>query len=340
MLSGLVIMASMIENWWIVAFMGYLVIWQLFIFIYKLFVYELPFSIVANSFDETIYFMVGVSIFVALVKSKIKLEVFYNVICVSTVLQVGIAISQHLGFDPFLYFLNIFFYAVPLLEGTRMTGTLVNNNFLAAYIAITLPFFFRGKTVFCDQTIFGVKVTRVPYGWFYFIPLIFYVLYITKTTSAFIPALIGTAVYFSAFSFMSTMVWLMICVVGFYYIFIYHPFWGAHYNDRFDMWKEALGLSFKSLFTTVFGFGPAASWSRPHPMHSEWIQCMHQFGIVGITLLTGYVVTIYRKNRMLFSAFVIAVINMAGNSSIHLSPSAFLIIIIAGLIERERINYG
>ncbi|MBA7562989.1 hypothetical protein ES708_04642 [subsurface metagenome] len=70
-------------------------------------------------------------------------------------------------------------------------------------------------------------------------------------------------------------------------------------------------------------------------MHNDWLTLFYQYGLVGLSFVIGFVMTIYRGNKMLFSAFIIILVNMVGNYPLHLAPSAFLIIIIVGLMEKE-----
>jgi hypothetical protein len=104
------------------------------------------------------------------------------------------------------------------------------------------------------------------------------------------------------------------------------------------LWREALGLIFYHPVMTILGSGPGAWWGHPFPMHNEFLQGWHQYGSIGLLLILGYVVTIYRRSPVLFSAFIIMCVNMAGNYPLHLAPSGFLFIMIAALIEREKAN--
>jgi hypothetical protein len=106
-------------------------------------------------------------------------------------------------------------------------------------------------------------------------------------------------------------------------------------NPRWGMWTTALTISFSNWVSIVFGMGPGAGWGQPYPLHSEPVTMLYQYGLVGLVLLAGFIIEMPRENRMLYSAFLIAVINSFGNFPLHLSPSAFLIIIICGMIRRE-----
>lgn len=318
-LSALVVVAVLIKNKFITSFLIWSVLWMVFIFIYKIINYAfVPVQVVTNALDTIIYFLAGATVFYAVSKSRIKNKTFYNIICIAAILQAGLALMQKMGFDPVLWVLNQFILARPLLDPTILTGTLGNNNFLAAYVAITLPFFFREK-------------------WRYFLPVMAVVLYLSNTTSAVIPAIIGAMFFF----------WPEIqgwkkhsCVVAgvlaaIWYALFQHS--NVFLNPRWQDWDFALKQLY--IYNPVYvlvGMGPGAGWGKSYPMHNEWLQCMHQYGLIGFSLLAGYVATIYRGNRILFTAFLIAAINIFGNYSLHLAPSAFLIILIAGLIERER----
>ena len=323
LIAFVAILASTVKNNWITGFFWYLCAWILFICIFRM-AYGMPNVVFGDAMNQFIFFSGGLAIYSAIAnqKTNIQLETYYNIICIAALIQAGMAISQFFGFDPVIWGLNLFTDARPFLDPNTMTGTLGNNNFLSAYVAISLPFFFRKN-------------------WFYGIILLVPVLYFGKTTSAFVPAIIGTTLYFwpklnNKLKVIVVSLGAVSCV--FYAVFQHTPF---YLNPRWVAWSKALGLWFYSPYSVAFGRGPGAGWGESYPMHNEWLQGLYQFGIIGLALMCGYVLTAClttcRKNRILFTAFIIAIINMFGNYSLHLSPSAFLIIIIAGLIERERI---
>jgi hypothetical protein len=312
-----VIMSATVRNNWLSNLAWYLCAWMIFVFIFRM-VYGVPDVVFADATNELIYVAAGIAIYLAVSRSRMRNSCYFNIICTAALIQAVLAISQRLGFDPVVWTLNRFTTATPLLSVTALTGTLGNPNFLAAYLAISLPFFFRPRWV---------------YGLIPIIPVI----YLCNTTSAFVPAIIG-AIYF----FYHQLSKRTLCIVSAisalmitYYAFFTPGHGPLHTNPRWSDWELALKQVLHSPFTMIFGMGPGAGWGKPYPMHNEWLQCLHQFGLIGFYLLTGYVATICRSHRILFTAFIIAVINMVGNYSLHLAPSAFLIVIIAGLIERE-----
>ena len=323
-LAAVVVMGSLIANRYVKGFYFYLAVWMLFAMLYRMFMPLHP-SVFALLMNQVAFFAAGGVLYIAVSRSKTGIETFYNAICIGAIVQTLIAVSQSLGFDPVLFAIRFFVSAGPMLDPTTMTGSLGNPNFLAAYIAISLPFFFRKN-------------------WAYFIPVLVYVLYCSKTTSAFVPVIIGATYFYHERIFKNPNIerWCWHRIVGasllvvglslWYAIFNHTPFYS---NPRWTDWYSVLSIWSKSSFAIVFGMGPGAVWSKPYPMHNEWLECLYQYGTIGFALLAGYVVTIYRGNKILFTAFLIAAINIFGNYAIHLSPSAFLIIIVAGLIERE-----
>jgi len=316
-LATLLIMASLIRNNYISAFLTYTVAWLIFIFLYRMIDPRIPPMVAQNAFETVVFFIIGAVIFHAVTQINLKNETFYNFICVAALLQCAIAISQRSGFDPILNGLSLFFPAKALLATTTLTGTMFNPNFLAGYLAISMPFFFRRY-------------------WNYGLVALIPCLYLSNTTSAIVPAIIG-ACYFYHDRLTRREQWLSFtggAVVAVAYACFQHS--AFYLNPRWKDWIYAATQVRHDLFSIMAGFGPGAGWGKNYPMHNEWLQCLHQFGTVGLGLLAGYVATIRRNNRILFTAFLIAVINMFGNYSLHLAPSAFLIIIVAGLVERER----
>jgi hypothetical protein len=317
LIAFVAILATTVRNNWITAFSWYLCAWVLFICIYRM-AHPTPQIVFTRAMEQLFYMAAGLAIYSAVVNTKnIKQDYFYNIICIAALIQGVIAISQSFGFDPVVWGLNLITNAKPTLDPRTMTGTLGNNNFLAAYLAISMPFFFRKN-------------------WFYGLILIIPVLYLCNTTSAIVPVIIGAMFFF--YPRMSAKVKVIIGVVSAAIIFWYAVFQHTpiHTNPRWGLWAGVLKQVFYSPFTFICGYGPGAGWGQTFPMHNEWLQCLQKYGIIGLTLLAGYVLTIYRGNRMLLTAFIIAAINMFGNYPLHLAPSVFLIIIVAGLIEREK----
>lgn len=314
LLAAILVLAWQTGNRFVRAFITYAVLWQVFIFIYAM-AYKIPKYVINSSLDATLYAFVGGMIYYAVTVSRFKIESFYNIVCVSALIQTAIGLSQYMGFDPVLWTIALFFKAESLLPG-HVTGSLGNNNFLAAYLAISLPFFFRPK-------------------WWLAVPVIAFLLYASNTTSAVVPAILVSAWFFgdrlSKRERRLAVAGGLLVVIA-YACFQHTPFWE---NPRWQLWMTAVQQILHDTRTTIFGMGPGAGWGQAYPMHNEWLQIFHQYGIIGLSLLAAFVATIPRNNKILFASFLIIAINMFGNYSLHLAPSAFLIIIVAGLMERE-----
>ena len=109
------------------------------------------------------------------------------------------------------------------------------------------------------------------------------------------------------------------------------------------MWLTALGKLITSWPAMIFGFGPGAHWGKAYNLHNDYMSMWFSFGLVGLTMMIGYIYTTIRqlaksKNMILLTSFIIICLDMTGNFPIHIATTAFLIIIICGLIERERLN--
>jgi len=307
MIIALVMVSAKIENIWIRLFGFYIAVWLLVLKLFLMFHFDkdlLKISILTQ--QESTYIMCGLIVILFVTESKIKLE---NWICVSAIIQSLITIPQYFGFFPFIELLR--FLGRDITNPNPMlAGTLENFNFIAAYLAISLPFFVRRK-------------------WCWFIPVIAIHLIFCKSSSAMIAALIGTVIYFNVW-----WVWIL-CGIGIVSYGWFDNLFSSGYStldERFLFWKQCLN----SVKHPVWGHGVGSSWGTRTYLHNEYLQVFWEFGGIALGLVCGYIVTVCRGNRMLFSALCIAIVNCIGNYPMHLPPSGFLIIIIIGLIERER----
>jgi len=318
LITALVVLAFQIKNLFLRGFLVYASAWTLFLLIKAVSdpAYVHP---AGMSFGMIWFFTASAILYLAVIKSNLKKESYYNLICIGAIIQATLALFQLCGFDPVLYLLSQNIGVSHKLPEKAIIGTLGNNNFLAAYLAISLPFFFR---------------IRKPYyklSWCWFIPIITFLLFISGSSAAVIPAIIGTMIFFNKW-----WIWAsgLVAGIGFGYYDGTIKLIISGKSPRFGFWMETI-RQFDSPAKIIFGFGSGASWGKSHPLHNEWLTILYQYGLIGLSLITGFAMTIHRGNRMLFSAFVIACVNMLGNYPLHLAPSVFLIIIIMALIQRE-----
>lgn len=324
-LAGMLMLAAQARNNFVAAFGIYVFIWQVFIFLYAMVTPSAPKTLVILSYGQTIYIIIGLAVYYMTAKSRITNRLFFNVICVSALIQATICISQSLGFDPVPALISLWSKTEGKLPATMMTGSLGNPNFVGAYMAISIPFFLRKRWAWCLAVIIPTLV-------------------FTFSSSAMIPALIGLVIWWRPTREMmvrAAVACVVLCLA--YAILIDNPVW---LNDRPQFWMQAIKGVTATVFTAIFGMGPGASWGHPYPVHSEWIGTFHHFGLIGTAIMLGYFGTIGRRYfrgdvagrnelKILIAALAIIAVNMAGNSALHYGPTSMLICTAAGLLERE-----
>lgn len=298
------------SNKWIRAFGLYAVAWIVFANVYALCVPDTRFVIGAvDSRDFARHFMVALAIYIAVTRADVETETWFNVICLGAIVQSAIAIPQYFGYYPDNILIG--WTGIKTDNSTRLiVGTMENSNFFSAYLAISLPFFLRRN-------------------WFYFLPVLIVHLILARTTTAWAAAAVGVCVFVDR-----RWMWTVGAALVALYVFLKSA-WILD-NDRFQLWAQALRNYNWNWFGIPFGQGPYAFWGQQFPLHNDWLQHFYQFGAVGMGIVAGYVVTIYRGNRILFAAFVAVCVNMIGNFPTQIPPTAFLIILILALIEKER----
>lgn len=298
----------MSNNKWIRAFSLYAVAWVVFANVYALCVPDPRFVVGAtDARDFARHLMVALAIYVAITRVEVETETWFNFICIGAVVQSLVALPQYFGVYPDYQLIG--WTGIQTEQRIALViGTMENSNFFAAYLAISLPFFLRRN-------------------WFYFIPVILFHLAMSWTFTAWVAAVAGL------WSFVGLRGWPVAAAAFLLFVYIKpHVF----QNARWDDWYLALQNYHPNWFTVPFGHGPYAFWGKLQALHNDYLQYLFEFGAVGLSLILGYILTIYRGNRILFAGFVAAAVNMLGNFPTQLPPTAFLIIIILALIEKER----
>jgi hypothetical protein len=323
-LAGMLCAASMIRSNAAAAFMIYVTGWMAAIFIDAMAMPLVMKRTVGISFVAVIYILSGAVIYVTIARSSIKKQTFFKWIRVAALIQSSIAICQWLGFNPTDAALNLLIEAKPAFGAASITGTQGNPNFVAAFCAISLPFFFRK-----DKWVF---LAALPVA----------VLLTTETSSAGVAAAAGFAAWgFTEYREKAKKAASFVAIagiLGIIYIFAFDAAVTVFNSSRFPIWGQAIGKSTATWGGVLFGLGPGVGWGRPFPVHSEWVGTFVNFGAVGIAMAGWYCLEILRrlKDPILFAAFVAIGTNLIGNSALHYGPQAALICLILGLIERER----
>ncbi len=350
------IMALDIKNLWIRAFLLYVSAWQIFVFLmsfnHKSFSPGPGLSILLS-------ITAGAIIFKFISESKLSTEKWAMFIRIAVIVQILLSIPQPFGFNPTMMMLGLFTSVVEKLPG-HLVGTLGNRNYLAAFIAISIPFFIGWRTF----KIKGISVNPAI-----ICIMIFLGFCLSPGTLA---AIIGLGFLFSFnLPILKRLVALSAAMkVAVIFAVCYVFYTGNHLNEftdlprqlkeflttgnitvdpfqadvgRFAMWMMAISHLLKSWVFMVFGFGPSSFWGREYPIHGEYVSIWFQYGLIGLALMLGYIVTTYRflaarKELLLLTSLVILCLDMVGNFPMEIATTAFLAIILAGLIERKRLK--
>lgn len=260
-----------------------------------------------------------------------------NVICVLALLQTTLMILQYY---------DIWFLFRPKTIGTRpLVGFLANPNHAGAFLALSLPAFFRRK-------------------WIWLIPIVLLGLVMADSTGAMIAATIGTMAF--VWFIVPSKRWLFVPLVllaGAGVIWKYDLSAIFSINARFQAWKGILtdyiplkwfmgwGLGqFKVSFPKIYQLfisGYPSTTSRWEYAHNEFIQLWAEWGIIGLGMVLGYLghqCIKFIQNRktliglIVFSGVVIAVVNANVNFLFHLSICIVPIIYLAVL--NTEVSYG
>jgi hypothetical protein len=307
-LAAVVAAAFQMRNFYIRFFLLYWALWQVLLFVLAM-GFVIPFAQAQVSLRMLQFVLAGVLLYVLMIRSRFGLETAFNWICGATLAFCGVAILQFAGVDLSSLLIE------PIVKtrqaaSTEMISFFGCSNYFAAWLAISLPFFFRRRWI-CGALLI--------------VPL----LYLSKTSGAVIPAILGVCFYVGGLRAFAGGL-----AAGAFYAFAIDG--GIFESDRWRMWKTAIDQATFHPLGVIFGLGPGATWGGKGLLHSEYVACLHQFGLVGLAALAGYIVTAGSGVRILGAAMLVACVNLAANHTLHLGPLVLFIVLIAALIERER----
>jgi hypothetical protein len=193
-------------------------------------------------------------------------------------------------------------------------ATLGNQNFFAAFIAISVVFFMRKR-------------------WWVFLPVVGLALACARTSTAIAAAFISCAFYFWGWKGAG----LSIIPAILYYLLFKIPVHTLSLGTRLDYWMDALTKISNSWHTLLFGVGPGVYWQYGNELHSEPVSLLFNLGIIGLVIMAAYIITSFRRlcDRRLQAAFLAIIVDSFGNHPMHTAPTALLAIIIMGLVNRE-----
>lgn len=357
-LSGLAIIAFSIKNLWIRIFLLYALCWQIVIFLLAFNHQQIN---PGFGLSVIISMLAGSIVFKFITDNKLPNEKWYMIIRIAVIIQLIIGIIQFSGFNVVVYFLSKF-TMVQERTPTHMVGTLGNRNFLAAFISMSIPMFMGWRTF----SFRGIKINP-------WVLVIFAALFVSPSPAV-LAAIIGLTFFFVYCppAKISIKGWFYIgggVVAALVYGISYVLITGNHLGDftvfpqqlkelaetggiqteagiqdlgRFGMWLMALGKLTQTWFGAVIGFGPNAYWGRSYPLHNEYMTIWFEFGLIGLGLVFAYIYTSIKfllktKNKVLLTSLIILCLDMVANFPMEIASTAFMAIIIIGLIERERL---
>lgn len=196
------------------------------------------------------------------------------------------------------------------------TATLGCTNFLAAYLAISGPCFFRRK-------------------WWMLLPLILACLWACHTATAILAFFIGLG--FFVWGWIGAGVAVIPGVI--YWLIFKAP---DSLLERATFWMDAVKKLSGHWEKIVFGTGPGILWRTDNMLHSEYFYLLWNFGIIGLVIAAFYIVRSCRNitNPALFASFLAVLVDGIGNHLMHTAPTAFLAVVIFALMDRDKNTEG
>lgn len=324
-----------VKDEWLRGGLIYFAIWQGVLFPLSLF-YSRSGRLAMNSFEMFVATGLLALLFLYLSRSKFNLDRLYDVICISALLHAVNAWLQWFGLNLTGLALDQIVKVISEIPGVP-TSTFQNNNFLAAYLAISTLFFWetrkfeitlRPRKKFLKTGFHFERVINWRYGLIIIIPVFFPL--ITRTAVIALGA--GAVAYW--WQYWKVMIPAAVSISTLYMLFSGKgiPVDGL----RYEMWSDTWAFMKKSFFRCLIGNSPGTI-IIPN-LHNEYLTIFVKFGLMGLVFLGGYIKNLYRGDRMLFSVMVVALVNMIGNFPMEQPANMILITITAGLIERKRLE--
>ena len=279
-----------------------------------------------NAFAE-IYFwtqfqMVSISVvfFYLLISSKINKNLIFNIISIAGLIQALWCICNFFGIEPYYEIFNLF--GKKLLferyQAGQGIGALGNTMLSGAFIALCAPSLFRPK-------------------WAYIVPI--YLLGIITTNSLMsLATLVGIILYYfySKYVQLKFLPYFGLIIVCSCFIFFGFPEYGYFTdNDRLKLWTVSLNNIHNWFIGNGLGNFPNeipniilmdANQSKPMHAHSEYVESIYAFGVIGIAPIVYFFYQSIKKtnNIILLSAIFGIAINCFGNFTFHIAPLAML----------------
>lgn len=189
-------------------------------------------------------------------------------------------------------------------------ATLGNRNFLAAFLAVSAPCFYRRR-------------------WWIGLPIIIGCLITCHTATAIAAFGVATGFYFLGWwgVGVSTVPALL------YFLIFKAP---DSLFERLSFWLDALSKLSISWHQILFGVGPGVLWKSGNMLHSEYVYTLWYFGIIGLGIAALYIFRSFRSagDRAIAASFLAILVDGLGNHLMHTAPTAYLAIVIMALNDR------
>ncbi|MEN6464513.1 MAG: hypothetical protein ABFD62_04965 [Syntrophaceae bacterium] len=268
------------------------------------FVETIPIEMIIDLSSELLFIVAGSVFFLTVLRGRFPICYYQHWLCIFALVMAGIALSQY------------HFFKIPSL------GTIGNQNFFAAYTAISFPLFFRR-------------------GWIWWTPILLYCLIVANTTTAFVAMLAGVGYYFypqlrEIQKKAAALVLALMIGAGLYYGLVYHP--SVLTSERWDMWADAVNKISSHWYLMLFGVGPGVTWKVGNALHSEYAYMLFNLGLVGLLLMGAIMKSIPRANREFYAAFVVIAVDAIGNHVFHTAPTALLSIVVIAILFKAKLR--
>ena len=247
--------------------------------------------------DSSLIILMGVAWAIFVYRSQIEKEQWFDILCVSALVQSFIGFHQFFLDDPVSTIVSMWTPVRGDFTYYTATGLTGNPNYLGAYLAICLPLFFRAR-------------------WLIGLPVIVTALLISKSTGGFGSAVIGCLYY--AWGVKGALTGASLGVVHY---FLTHEYWR---EERLNIWTQTIELCTLSWDRLLLGYGPGAQAFETNMIHNEYLNMLFQYGTVGLGLMVQFIRKIFTDDRLLNTSLLILLINMIPNHPFHEPTTAVL----------------
>ena len=305
----------------------------------KLFCLWNVFSVIAhilktNNYDKLTYISL-MALFSYLVFYQIVYSQKFNAYTIINCIAI-IALFQALFM--LLHSFNLSLFFKPRFQDTMpVVGFLDNTNISGAFIAMTMPLFYRKK-------------------WCFWLPLMVYVLFKTNCLAAIISITIATIFYL--WHIKKIFILPILAVALFYCLNFENPVKFTTHSVRAKTWINLVSHIIPK--SPVFGIGlgqyrylwrgivknkPEMAEYIQMPAHNEYVQTAIEAGLPALAFILMYILSLFYKfnkksyiQLILFTSIISIAINSAGMFTFHLTLALIPITLLA-LYEKEA-DYG